>query len=166
MMPNGSPSGVLVEPAFNPMMRETHLRLDLRRRNGPDQILHPRQIVGLAGEGRDPVYFVNLRMTHLAHQTTRLQPVKAFFDPRFLTELGDRPSKLASHLAAARRGSVRIVGRWRLLVVLIVTALAKRTRRFQGGSNHDVEAQGVPEAFLIRQLIREVGRSLRVQLFS
>src|SRR5581483_4788743 len=63
------------------MPHETHVGLDLHRRNCRRQVSQAHQIVGRAGQGEDPVHFADTAMPNLAHQGNRLQPAEALFDP-------------------------------------------------------------------------------------
>src|SRR5712692_6232466 len=81
MMSNGLISGVSVVSGSNSMLLEAHGGPDLRHRNCGGQVSHAHQIVGGAGEGKDPVHFAHSAMPNLAHERNRLQPAKAFFDP-------------------------------------------------------------------------------------
>jgi len=81
MISNGLISGVFVASASNSMLLETHVGSDLCHQNCGGQVSHAHQIVGGAGEGKDPVHFAHTAMANLAHERDRLQPAKAFFDP-------------------------------------------------------------------------------------
>src|SRR5215469_7377757 len=63
------------------MLVKTHAGLHLHRWNCDAQVSHAHQIVGGAGEGKDPVHFADSAMSNLAQECNRLQPAKAFFDP-------------------------------------------------------------------------------------
>ena len=80
-MSNGSLFGGFVAVASNSMLRETHFGANLQRWNCRGQISQAHQIVGCAGEGKDPIHFTDPAMAHFPHQRNRLQPAKAFFDP-------------------------------------------------------------------------------------
>jgi hypothetical protein len=81
-MSKGVTSGVFfAATASNSILRHTHIGPDLRRRNCGGQVAHAHQIVGDAGQGKDPVHFAHPAMPHLPHERDRLQPAKTFFDP-------------------------------------------------------------------------------------
>ena len=65
--------------------RWTHHGLDLVGRNCGDEISHADQIVGGAGEGKNPVDFEHPAMAYLAHQRDGLKPAEAFLDPLSLS---------------------------------------------------------------------------------
>jgi len=62
-------------------LSQAHARPDLHHRNCCGQIAHAHQIVGGAGEGKDPVHRADSAMPNLAHECNRLQPAEAFFNP-------------------------------------------------------------------------------------
>lgn len=80
-MPNGLISGVFVALGSNSMLLKTHVGPELRRRNCGGQVAHAHQIVGGAGESKNPVHFAHSAMPYLPQQRDRLQPAEAFFDP-------------------------------------------------------------------------------------
>ena len=63
------------------MLLQTQLDPDLRDPKCGDQVSHAHQIVGGAGEGKDPVHFAHPAMANLPHERYGLQPAEAFFDP-------------------------------------------------------------------------------------
>ena len=77
-MSKSSISGVVGASGSNSVLLQTHVDPDLHRRNCGGQIAHAHQIVGSAGEGKDPVHRADSAMPNLAHEGNRLQPAKAF----------------------------------------------------------------------------------------
>jgi hypothetical protein len=67
-------------PASHSRLSQPHIGTDLHRRNGGGQVTHTHQIVGCAGEGKNPVHLAYSTMPNLAHQRNRLQPAEALFD--------------------------------------------------------------------------------------
>jgi len=55
-------SGVFVALGSNSMLLKTHVGPELRRRNCGGQVAHAHQIVGGAGEGKNPVHFAHSAM--------------------------------------------------------------------------------------------------------
>jgi hypothetical protein len=80
-MSNSLISSVFVGFRSNSMLLETHVGPDLRQRNCGGQVSHAHQIVGGAGQRKDPVHSADPTMPHLPHERDRLQPAEAFFDP-------------------------------------------------------------------------------------
>jgi hypothetical protein len=80
-MPNDLIFCVLAVPESSSRLCRTHCGLDLHRRNGGVQVAHAHQVVGRAGEGKDPIHSAHATMAKLAHQGNRLQPAEALFDP-------------------------------------------------------------------------------------
>ena len=68
-----------VASGANSMLVKTRIDLHSRRWNCGSQVSHAHQIVGSAGEGKDPVHFVDPTMSDLAQERNRLQPARAFF---------------------------------------------------------------------------------------
>jgi hypothetical protein len=63
--------GVLVVPASNSMLPETHFGPDLQVQNCGSQISQAHQIVGRACQSEDPVHLADSAMPHFAHQGNR-----------------------------------------------------------------------------------------------
>jgi hypothetical protein len=59
------------------MVLKTQVSRDLRRRNSRGQVAHAQQVVGRAGEGKDPVHFAHTAMAHFPQQGNSLQPAEA-----------------------------------------------------------------------------------------
>ena len=89
------------------MLLQTHVGPDLHRRNCGGQVSHAHQIVGGAGEGKNPVHFADSAMPNLPHQRNRLQPAEAFFDPLSLPLADPRIPRAAwcGHRSRCRRAA-------------------------------------------------------------
>ena len=72
--------GVLSIPESHSRLFQTHVGTDLHRRNRSGQVTHTHQIVGRAGEGKNPVHLAHSAMPNLAHQRNRFQPSEALFN--------------------------------------------------------------------------------------
>src|SRR5690349_5003628 len=96
-MSNALISGVVAVPESNSRLCRTHFGLDLDRRNCRDQITHAHQIVGRAGESKNPIHAADATMPNFAHQRDRLQPAEALFD--------SLPLSLAHRVARVPRGA-------------------------------------------------------------
>src|SRR5258708_12453512 len=62
------------------MFLETHFGPDLHRGNCRE-VSHAHQILGRAGEAKDPLHFRDSATPQLAHKRNRLEPAEAFLDP-------------------------------------------------------------------------------------
>src|SRR6266849_3924568 len=82
---------------------------DLHGRNCRRQISHAHQVVGRAGEGKDPVHFANSAMPYFSQERDRLQPAETFFDS-FPLPLADPVSRVPRRAringASARPGVI------------------------------------------------------------
>ena len=131
--------------ALNFMPFQSHFSLDLHRQNRCGQIADAHQIVGCAGEGKDPVHLRHSAMAYFAHQRNRLQPAEAFFDPL--------PFLLTDGIAMMpRRAAIDRAAAWSLLIPghmrrdVQIPALGDKTqgvKRFVSAHRHPLRSRNL-----------------------